>query len=87
MLGVDYVSSTYVHLVEVLYWQELLSMDAKASYPALKRPELGEYWDGTGQLHRGRVGQADCRLFRIDDYVEGLLAEVKRDPSRYVRCD
>ena len=65
MLGVDYESSTYAHLVEVLYWQIRRSQDLNAPSLGLKRPELGAFWDESGDLVRGQVGQADCRLFRI----------------------
>jgi len=85
MLGVDYHSSTYVHLVEVKYWHRLREKDPKAEYRWLKRPELGEFWDRTGSLRRGRVGEAQCRLFRIRDYVEALLREVETNPTPYVK--
>ena len=31
MLGVDYVTSTYIHFVEVLYWHRLRARDRAAS--------------------------------------------------------
>ena len=84
MLGVDYQTSTYIHLVEVLYWHHLRRTDPQAAYPALDRPCLGEYWDATGPLTRGLVGAAPCRLFAIDVYVDTLLAEVVANPERYL---
>ncbi len=83
MLGADYESSTYVHLVEVLYWHGRLKRDPAASYRRLKRPVLGEFWDASGNLRRGCVGNADCRLFSIREYVDSLLQEVQRDPEPY----
>ena len=84
MLGVDYVSSTYVHFVEVRYWHQLLARNPAAAYPALKRPELGAFWDQAGELRRGFVGDAACRLFPIRTYVDTLLAEVERNPDPYL---
>ena len=86
MLGVDYESSTFCHLVEVKFWHDLRAGDPKAPYPALDRTRLGAYWDreAGGRLARGKVGEADCRLFRIGSYVDALLAEVERDPGAYL---
>jgi aminoglycoside 3-N-acetyltransferase len=85
MLGVDYVSSTYIHFVEVLYWHRLRARDQTVTYPALKRPELGAFWDQVGELGRGLVGDAACRLFSIKKYVDTLLAEVERNAHLYLR--
>ncbi len=84
MLGVDYDSSTYIHLVEVRYWNQLRAVNPQAAYPALSRPGLGAFWDRAGELNRGLVGDADCRLIRTRTYVDGLLAEVEREPARYL---
>ena len=88
MLGVDYESSTYCHVVEVLYWDRLRAADPEAGYPVLDRHTLGAFWDADaaadGRLLRGRVGEAECRLFRIGTYVDALLAEVERSPNAYL---
>jgi aminoglycoside 3-N-acetyltransferase len=84
MLGVDYTSSTYIHFVEVLYWQKLRASAADARFPALKRAELGAFWDRGGHLQRGPVGDARCRLFSLDEYVQTLLAEVEVNPTSYL---
>lgn len=85
MLGVDYETSTYIHLVEVLYWDILRRRDPQASYPGINRPALGAFWDRQGQLAQGQVGDAECRLFSIGTYVDSLLAEVERQPDLYVK--
>jgi aminoglycoside 3-N-acetyltransferase len=85
MLGVDYESSTYVHLVEVLYWHRRRNQDPAARYESLNRPALGDFWDATGNLRRGCVGNADCRLLRIREYVDGLLLEVWSNPGPYLQ--
>jgi len=84
MLGVDYQSSTYIHLVEVMYWNQGLAANPDASYVALDRPSLGQFWDASGKLTRGQVGNADCRFFSIRDYVDFLLEEVKSNLFPYV---
>lgn len=85
MLGVDYVTSTYIHFVEVMYWHRLRARDRAAAYPALKRPELGAFWDQTGKLKRGLIGDATCRLFSIRKYVDALLAEIEHNSHLYLR--
>jgi len=84
MLGVDYNSSTYVHFVEVIYWNKMLAMNPNAKYPSLNRLALGEFWDETGNLSMGFVGAAECRLFRIREYVDTLRCEVEKTPYPYL---
>lgn len=83
MLGVDYTSSTYAHLVEVLYWHRRLVSDPGAAHPRFDRERLGAFWDEEGELGLGQVGEAECRLFQIRRYVDALLAEVEGDDSGY----
>jgi len=84
MLGVDYESSTYAHLVEVIHWNKRLTENTEAEYIRLKRRELGAFWDEVGRLRQGLVGDATCRLFHIKDYVDTLLEEVEWNPEPYV---
>ena len=84
MIGVDYETSTYIHLVEVIHWNKRLTDDPQAEYIRLKRPELGAFWEGLGQLKQGKVGDSMCRLFHIKTYVDTLLSEVERNPEPYV---
>ncbi len=85
MIGVDYHTSTYVHFVEVLYWDELLKQNPGTPYPALDRPRLGAFWDEAGSLKHGLLGNASCRLFRIQQYIRTLLREVNGNPAPYLR--
>ena len=89
MLGVDYYTSTYIHLVEAMYWHTLRAKmrdtEREPGFPALDRVILGAFWERSVELERGRVGDADCRLFRIRSYVDTLLAEVERNPKPYLR--
>ncbi len=84
MLGVDYNSSTYIHFVEVIYWNMQLEHNPDAKYLGLNRTAFGESWDRDGNLNRGLVGDANCRLFRIREYVDTLLREVKNNPAPYL---
>lgn len=84
MIGVNYETSTYIHLVEVIHWNKRLTDDPQAEYIRLKRPELGEFWESLGQLRTEKVGDSICRLFHIKTYVDTLLAEVERNPDPYV---
>ena len=83
MLGVDYESSTYCHVVEAMHWNMLLDRGLDVEFSRLNRPALGEFWDRTRKLRRGRMGDADCRLFRIREYVDTLLREVIDNPDPY----
>ena len=84
MLGVDYESSTYVHIVEVMCWNRLLAADSKSEYVWLDRHAMGAFWDGLGRLSRGKVGGAECRLFSIRDYIDTLFAEAEANRDPYV---
>jgi aminoglycoside 3-N-acetyltransferase len=84
MLGVDYQTSTYIHLVEVIHWNKRLADNAGANFIGLNRPKLGAFWDTLGNLKRGKVGDSDCRLSNIRTYVDTLLAEVEQNPKPYI---
>ena len=84
MLGVDYQTSTYIHLVEVIYWNKRLAKDLDADFISLNRPVLGAFWDLLGNLSKGKVGDSDCRLFHIKTYVDTLLNEVEKNPKPYI---
>ncbi len=84
MLGVDYQTSTYIHLVEVIYWNKRLAKDPDADFVSLNRPVLGEFWDSLGNLSKGKVGDSACRLFHIKTYVDTLLNEVEKNPKPYI---
>jgi len=85
MLGVDYETSTYIHLVEVILWNKRLNQNTSARYPALNRPALGAFWDRVGNLNRSLIGNANCRLFGIRKYIHTLLREVENNPEPYMK--
>ncbi len=84
MLGVDYNTSTYIHLVEVIHWNKRLTIDANANFIGFNRPKLGEYWDSLGKLQHGKIGDSPSRLFHIKTYVDTLLTEVECNPNPYI---
>lgn len=86
MLGVNYDSSTFAHLVEVTYWNERRRRNPDMPFIAFDREKLGAYWDSLGRLRRGRIGDADCRLFPIRDYVDTLMAAVRLEPKRWAKA-
>ena len=79
----DYHTSTYVHLVETIQWNRLLDRGAEVEYAFLTRRSVGEFWDRAGNVSRGLVGDAQCRLFRIREYVDRVLCEVVGNPDPY----
>ena len=81
MLGVDYKSSTYCHLVEVLWWNQRLQKCPEARYITIDREKVGRFWDENGELYQGTVGSAQCRLFDIKEYVDTLLQVMVQDPN------
>jgi len=85
MLGVDYNSSTFCHLVEVIYWNERLINDNKAQYVWLDRIKLGEYFDSLGKAKTGFIGKAYSRLFKIREFVDTLLEVVRKEAGNYDR--
>lgn len=86
-IGIDHYNSTFMHFVEVLYWNKRLQHDPDAKYFWLDRRALGQWWESQHHSHRGRVGQADCSLFSIRDYVDAILALVEQDPLPWRKTD
>lgn len=84
MLGVDYNTSTYIHLVEVIHWNKRAKNNPRAHFIGLDRIKLGEYWDANGELHHGKIGDSTSRFFSIKHYVDTLLTEVERDSDLYI---
>lgn len=85
MLGVDYKSSTYMHVVEVTHWNALLAENSEAEYFWIDRFKLGEYWDSLQRSRLGKVGNSDCRLFPIRDFVDSCTEAVKSEPAKFFK--
>jgi aminoglycoside 3-N-acetyltransferase len=85
MLGVDYHSSTYCHVVETFFWAWKKTARHDFPFNYINRVAVGEYWDSLQRQARGKVGDADCRLFGIRDFVDTMVAAVKPDPKRFFK--
>lgn len=85
MLGTDYKSATFCHLVEVWFWNKRMESNPKAVFQMVNREALGEWWDANGRLRRGRIGDSPSRLFGVRDFVDTLLDEVAREPQRWCK--
>lgn len=85
MLGVDYHSSTYCHLIETICWNRRLLQDPKAEYYYLDRAIVGAFWDSLGKLARGAVACAASRLFGIKDFVDTCVAAVEKEPEGFFK--
>ena len=85
MLGVDYESSTYTHVAEVIDWDRRSCRDPQAQYRWLNRSAVGRFWEKNGPIRYGKVGDADCRFFSIPAYVDTLLQELEHRPHHYAR--
>ncbi len=86
MLGVDYHSATSAHIAEVLWWNQARESNPKVTFQWINRDAFGEdFWDHHGQLRRGRIGDADCRLFSMKAFVDTLLEAVTREPERWFK--
>lgn len=87
MLGVNYYSSTYCHVIETMYWNMILENDPNATFLPFNRENLGAYWDSLGRLRRGFIGCAECRLFSIKDYIDTLFSVVIYNPDCWAQLD
>jgi aminoglycoside 3-N-acetyltransferase len=85
MLGTNYDTLTYLHLVEVLEHAQRAKSNVGAKFWMLERTNCGHWWDANGVLKRGRVGEAECRLFRVRGFVENMLAQVTKTPIDFFR--
>ncbi len=87
MLGVDYDSSTYVHVAECMYRDRHIDKDGEQGvHPMVCRGKAGEYWESVYEIKRNKVGDADCRLFPVRDFVDTVFAELERNIDDYVEA-
>jgi aminoglycoside 3-N-acetyltransferase len=83
MLGVDYECVTYSHVAEVCDYNRRLAIAPAAPYLFVNRHVVGEWWDSCGDVARGRVADAECRLFSARAFVERLVAELAAPPGDF----
>lgn len=85
MLGVDYESSTYVHIAESRYRKSRLDGEEVGPHPFSHLTRVGEYWERVGELRTDKIGDAICRLFRIREYVDTVVSEFNRNMDDYLK--
>lgn len=85
MLGTEYKTLTYFHLVEVLDQARRIESNPAAKHWMLDRSNGGRWWDAHGVLQRGMVGEASCRLFQIRDLMQEMLVQVKKTPVDFFK--
>lgn len=85
MIGVEYHTTTYLHVVEVMHWCDVRRNNPAAPFELLSFERLSAAWESLGRVRRGRIGDADCRLFPIRDFVDTLSEMVRRDPAAFRR--
>ena len=84
MIGVDYESSTYVHLAEVIYRTTCLDGENIHAHPFSNLSRVGEFWESAGELSVGNVGDAACKLFNIREYVDTVSKEFSVNMDKYL---
>lgn len=85
MLGTDYHSSTYCHVVEVLFWAWFKSVKEGAPYNYIDREEVYVFWDALNRQRLGKIGDASCKLHSIHEFVETVLEAAKQNPKRFFK--
>lgn len=85
MLGTDHHASTYCHVVEVLFWDWRKSLNPGVAYDYIDREEVFVFWDSLNHQHRGKMGDSECRLHGIREFVDTVLAAAKQNPKRFFK--
>ncbi len=85
MLGVDYHSSTYMHVAETIDFNRRKAATPSSGYFFIDRPLLGLWVDRHCDVATGQVGQAYSRLLNIRPYVDAMAAQVKANPSYWFK--
>lgn len=81
MIGTDYNTATFIHVIETIWWHHRRSSDTNAPFLGLDRLLVGERWEQIGHIAHGYVGEAHCRLFAIRAFIDTMLAEVTASPE------
>ena len=87
MLGTNYDTLTYRHVIETMFWAWQKTIRHDEAFARLDGNDIFVFWD---QLHRqklGKIGDSDCRLFLIGEFLDSLLDAAKADPTRFFKCD
>jgi len=85
MLGTDHNSVTYCHVIETMFWAWRKSIRYDASFNRIDGEEVFIFWDQLNHQKRGKIDDADCRLFLIREFFDIMLDAVKADPKRFFK--
>jgi len=87
MLGTNYDTLTYRHLIEATFraWRKSIRHDA--AFNRLDGEEIFVFWDELHRQKQGKIGDSACRLFLIGEFLDTLLDAAKADPKRFFKCD
>ncbi len=83
-LGTDWHTCTYAHLLEAEWWARQRSRNPEAGMDTIFREAAGAWFDSLGKDRNGKVGDADCKLFRISDFMDAMLDGLETMPERFV---
>jgi aminoglycoside N3'-acetyltransferase len=56
-----------------------------ASFNRISREEVFVFWDQSNHQKRGKIGDADCRLFLIREFLDIMLDAIKADPKHFFK--
>jgi aminoglycoside N3'-acetyltransferase len=76
LLGADYDSLTFLHLLEVMDWNKRLAENPLAEFRVIDRDIVGGICDAGGTVRFGTVGLAHCRVFSARELIDDLLARI-----------
>lgn len=83
MLGVDYKSATFKHLVETFIHERNLAADPHAVFDFIDPVAIGSWWDSQGMICTGNLGRAASKVFSVSNFVDRLLEEAWAHPELY----
>jgi len=93
MIGdIPWSSCTHIHFIETLYWNFLLKTNKDSKYPKLNSKIVGEFWINQCEkraldkdMSSGKIGDANCKLFQINKFVDIVLEKVKKEPNIFLK--
>lgn len=84
-VGVDYSIATAFHFVETLYREYLIETNRKACpWMSIDFMKMGRRIEETGLVHRGSIGEAECKWFWTRDLVDQALLFMKQQPAEFL---
>lgn len=85
LLGVDCRCLTYIHLAEVIDFNQRRQTDPDAPYHFADRGRVDAWWRSRPQVSSRPAGCASCFLFNAVDFVDALTQDLRRHPEFLVQ--